>query len=329
MPASQAINISGGNRTSINFGVYPVITSITPISQPAGIFNLTINGRNFGLGTDDRIYWKADNHYVGSGGTVSSNPTQLISNESMTVPGVYVVKVVNSDGLESNGLDLSITPVLPIISSISPAFHEPGTFNVVIYGTYFSNTQTVGVYNADTGTLVGNTGFVVDSSGGQITATVNVLPGRYYFRVTTYSGTSNNSSVFNVDSVQYQGHFANTGWMSSWAKDGQTAGSPGGNQMEAIKITLGYYGVQYRAHVANDGWLPWVSNGAIAGTTGQAKSLQAIEIKLMNAPANLHVQYRAYVEGLGWQSWVSDGATAGTTGQGRAIQAIEIKIQSN
>jgi murein DD-endopeptidase MepM/ murein hydrolase activator NlpD len=128
--------------------------------------------------------------------------------------------------------------------------------------------------------------------------------------------------------VQYTAQFAYTGWMSNWVQNAQTAGTPGGNQMEAIKITTTNYGITYRAHVAFDGWQSWVSNGAIAGTVGQAKSLQAIEIKLLNAPSNLHVYYRAYVHNQGWQGWVSDGTTAGTTGLGLAVDAIEIKIQN-
>ncbi|VVB55995.1 Clostridial hydrophobic W [uncultured archaeon] len=128
--------------------------------------------------------------------------------------------------------------------------------------------------------------------------------------------------------VQYQAQFAYTGWMANWVQDGQTAGTPGGNQMEAIKIQTTSYGITYRAHVAYDGWLPWVSNGAVAGTVGQGKSLQAIEIKLLGAPSNLHVNYRVYVHGQGWQGWVSDGGTAGTIGSGLAVDAIEIKIQN-
>jgi len=132
--------------------------------------------------------------------------------------------------------------------------------------------------------------------------------------------------------VSYQGHFANTGW-GGWYRNGETCGTPDGNQMEAIKIKLvdayniGFDGITYRAHIAHDGWLSWVSDGTVAGTTGQGKALEAIEIKLVDAPYDLHVSYRVYVQGIGWQEWKSDGQTAGTTGQSLAIQAIEIKLQ--
>ena len=61
---------------------------------------------------------------------------------------------------------------------------------------------------------------------------------------------------------------------------GNWGGTPSGNQMEAIKITSSNYGIEYRSHVAYDGWLSWVSDGTMAGTTGQGKSLQAIQIQL-------------------------------------------------
>lgn len=37
----------------------------------------------------------------------------------------------------------------------------------------------------------------------------------------------------------------------------------------------------YRAHVADKGWLDWVSNGEMAGTTGEARRVEAIEVKLV------------------------------------------------
>jgi uncharacterized protein YjdB len=64
----------------------------------------------------------------------------------------------------------------------------------------------------------------------------------------------------------------------------------------------------------------------MAGTTGQAKGMEAIRIQLVNAPTNPHVAYRVYVRNQGWQSWKRDGAMAGTTGQARPIEAIQIRI---
>lgn len=42
------------------------------------------------------------------------------------------------------------------------------------------------------------------------------------------------------------------------------------------------YTLQYRVHVQDIGWQNWVSNGELAGTTGKAKQLEAVEIVLLN-----------------------------------------------
>lgn len=65
----------------------------------------------------------------------------------------------------------------------------------------------------------------------------------------------------------------------------------------------------------------------MAGTTGQAKGMEAIKIQFVNALTNVHVAYRIYARNQGWQSWMRDGAMAGTTGQGMPIEAIQIRIE--
>ena len=78
-------------------------------------------------------------------------------------------------------------------------------------------------------------------------------------------------------------------------------------------------------YVERTGWQGWVSDGAIGGTEGQSKTLEAIRIKLENMPG-YSIEYRAHVAGYGWQKWKKDGEVAGTKGQTRAIEAIEIRV---
>ena len=40
-------------------------------------------------------------------------------------------------------------------------------------------------------------------------------------------------------------------------------------------------GIKYPPHVQTYGWLDWVKDGELAGTTGESKRLEAIEIKLV------------------------------------------------
>jgi uncharacterized protein YjdB len=42
-----------------------------------------------------------------------------------------------------------------------------------------------------------------------------------------------------------------------------------------------YYDVYYRVHAQTYGWLGWAKNGESAGTSGQSKRLEAIQIILV------------------------------------------------
>lgn len=78
--------------------------------------------------------------------------------------------------------------------------------------------------------------------------------------------------------------------------------------------------VNYQAHVQDYGWLNIVDDGYVAGTTGQARRMEAIKIK---APMR-NIYYQAHVQNIGWQPAVSNGAVAGTTGLGLRMEAIRI-----
>jgi serine protease len=97
------------------------------------------------------------------------------------------------------------------------------------------------------------------------------------------------------------------------------------NAANAVKATQ-KPSATYRAHVASLGWQSWVFDGATAGTTGQSRQMEALEAKLVNAPAGMQIKYRAHVAALGWLPWVFDGATAGTTGQSRRAEAFQIEL---
>ena len=130
-----------------------------------------------------------------------------------------------------------------------------------------------------------------------------------------------------------------------------------------VNAKLGAGSIQYRVHAQDKGWFPWVSDGACAGTTGEARRLEAIQIKseAANLTYQVHVQnkgdmppvgegqtagttgqslrmeaikidcnkpitYRVHVQNKGWMPWVKNGQWAGTKGQGLRMEAIEIKF---
>ena len=111
--------------------------------------------------------------------------------------------------------------------------------------------------------------------------------------------------------------------------------------MEAIKIELEYseeYSIMYRVHIQDIGWQEWKYDGEVAGTEGQSKRVEAIEIKLVdksvfkvgfsNAPDGAKMRYKVHIQDIGWQDWKSDGQVAGTEGQSKRIEAIQIELEN-
>lgn len=98
-------------------------------------------------------------------------------------------------------------------------------------------------------------------------------------------------------SIRYNVHIQNEGWQAPtddplfWKKDGDFAGSLGKSQrLEAIQLQLidaagqpvSDYALEYRVHIQDYGWSQgWKKDGAIAGTAGESKRLEAIQIRIV------------------------------------------------
>ena len=143
--------------------------------------------------------------------------------------------------------------------------------------------------------------------------------------------------------VYYRVHAQSYGWLE-WAKNGEAAGTEGyAKRLEAINIVIvpkgadpgvatgrpfvtPYSGsVNYSTHVQTFGWQDYVSDGAMSGTSGQAKRLEGIKIKL-NRNISGGITYQTHVQSYGWQNWVSDGEMSGTSGQAKRLEGIRIKL---
>ncbi|MGL5354434.1 MAG: family 10 glycosylhydrolase, partial [Clostridium sp.] len=86
-------------------------------------------------------------------------------------------------------------------------------------------------------------------------------------------------------------------------------------------------GVVYKTHVQDYGWQAWKYNGETSGTSGQAKRLESIQIKVNGLPAGSNILYRTHIQDYGWQDWKSNGQSSGTIGKSKRIEAMEIKLQ--
>lgn len=84
--------------------------------------------------------------------------------------------------------------------------------------------------------------------------------------------------------------------------------------------------ITYNAHLQNVGWQGWVSDGKIAGTTGQNRQMEALRINLSKNGVSM-ITYRAHVQHYGWLDWVQSGETAGTTGQSYRLEGVQIKLK--
>ena len=93
--------------------------------------------------------------------------------------------------------------------------------------------------------------------------------------------------------------------------------------------------VSYKTHVQSFGWQKWVHNGAMSGTSGQAKRLEGINIKVTNCPYDGDIVYTTHVQTYGWQGkpddatrtgWKKNGEMSGTSGEAKRLEAICIDL---
>jgi uncharacterized protein YjdB len=143
--------------------------------------------------------------------------------------------------------------------------------------------------------------------------------------------------------ISYRSHVEGLGFLGA-VSNGTTSGSFG-RRTEGVQIWSETPGVRpcYTAHVQGEGWQAPFCDGELAGTVGQGKRMEAIQIRLNQKGPFNKIMYRARVEGT-WQAFTasdqtcSSGSTcptnlcfngrcaAGTTGQGKKIDALEMQI---
>lgn len=82
--------------------------------------------------------------------------------------------------------------------------------------------------------------------------------------------------------------------------------------------------VAYRAHVQNIGWQGAKTNGATAGTSGEGKRVEALQIDIGGVSGG--ITYRTHVQNAGWLGWASNGKVSGSSTVGLRIEALQIKL---
>ena len=126
--------------------------------------------------------------------------------------------------------------------------------------------------------------------------------------------------------IRYRVYRRKKGW-SGWKTSGQKAGGGKTYRVEAFSAELTgelakHYSVVYSTYMQTyKGNQGWVTNGTIAGATGEGKRLEQIQIKLVPKDQQTEqptVSYRMYRDKYKWPSkWYKDGQTAGVVSGGK------------
>lgn len=88
-------------------------------------------------------------------------------------------------------------------------------------------------------------------------------------------------------------------------------------------------GIRYQVHGQSYGWQGWKYDGEVAGTTGQKKRIEAIQIELTGKYATEYdIYYRVHSQSYGWLGWAKNGEKAGTSAYAKRLEAIEIRLVS-
>ena len=146
------------------------------------------------------------------------------------------------------------------------------------------------------------------------------------------------------DAVKVRAHVRNIGWQDWTDNSGGTTGRA--LNIEALQLQLSdslssQYDLWYRVHVQDIGWLDWAKNGEVAGTTGMAKHVEAVQVIMQKKGASapgptdspsvglVTINYSSVSGSSSWGQTVQNGATSGTMGQDLPLHAIRVQLPTN
>lgn len=93
-----------------------------------------------------------------------------------------------------------------------------------------------------------------------------------------------------------------------------------------VTATVPDVSVYYKSHVQSFGWeKDYKANGAMSGTSGMAKRLEAMKI-YVKGNNNLGIQYVTHCQTYGWLTWSANNEVNGTSGEAKRLEAIKIQL---
>ena len=127
--------------------------------------------------------------------------------------------------------------------------------------------------------------------------------------------------------LSYQTHAAFKGW-NSWSDENSISNDINKKQsLQAVRINFPLCDVYYSVYWnEEEGWSEEFSKGHTAGTTGKAKPITGIKIRLDEAGAQkFDILYRVHKFDGKWTAWAKNGAEI--LSQGVKLNAIQIKLE--
>ena len=275
---------------------------------------------NILLGSTTCKYERSD--VVAATGNAGKYKNALNSGYSYTInagrltSGTHTIRVaaVSFDGTtQSTSKTISVGPQAVMCLDL-PTANTTVTGSVTISGWAVSHVgiDRVDVYVDDV-FLVGSIEQLSERS--DVNASVNTV-GQY--KDALYSGFS---YTINAGQLSAGKHVIR---VSAVSNDGSAQSEYRTVMVAENAISKSVTNISYLSHVQDVGWQSWVSNGAVSGTSGQSKRLEAMCITLNNQDGG--IQYKTHVQDIGWMDWVADGAVSGTSGQSKRLEAIQIRL---
>lgn len=89
-------------------------------------------------------------------------------------------------------------------------------------------------------------------------------------------------------------------------------------------------GLRYLTHIQDYGWeTDWVTAGALSGTAGQSKRLEALKVELTgDIPAGARIDTAVHVQNLGDLGPFAMGSEAGTSGKSLRLENITLTLEN-
>ena len=84
--------------------------------------------------------------------------------------------------------------------------------------------------------------------------------------------------------------------------------------------------VEYKTYVTGQGWKSYSADGNQNGTTGQAKAIQAMAVRVNDTQYSGNIVYDTYMQSYGWTGQKSNNVTAGLPSGGKRMEAIKVSL---